>query len=152
MMGLIKGVIFRAFWINANVCHPGFVSVFAKIFKFTNKGSFVDAFSLLPRKPIKSSFEFRVTFSNAFRGFWLRTILFWGKLVSKSRPKLLMRPLARGHPWMGVDGNYLTWAMPFSTLKNKLSAVKCCETSLPAVISKISAKYGEGQINSNSDF
>lgn len=52
---------------------------------------------------------------------------------------------------MEVDGNYLPRGMPFSTLKHKLSAVKCCETSLAAVISKISAKYGEDQVRSNTD-
>lgn len=52
---------------------------------------------------------------------------------------------------MGVGGNYLTWGLPFSTLEHKLSAVKCCETSLAAVISEISVECGEDQVNSNSD-
>lgn len=42
-MALIKRVLFRAFWINANVCYPDFVSIFAKFLTFTTKGSFVDA-------------------------------------------------------------------------------------------------------------
>lgn len=53
---------------------------------------------------------------------------------------------------MGVGGNYLTRDMPFSTLKHKLSAVKPYESSLAAVIFKISAKGGEDQVDSNSDF
>ena len=152
MVPLIKGVVCRACWINAEVWQLDLASIFSKILKFTNKASFVDAFSLLSRKPNKGSFQFRVTFASAFRGFWLRTILFWGELVWNSPAKLLTCPCDVALPWTAVGGNYLTWGMPYSTLKHKLSTVTCCETSLAAVISKISAKYDEDQVNSNSDF
>lgn len=100
MMALVKSAVFRAFWINASVCHPDFLSFFFFLQNTAHSqiNTLVDALFLPSSKPIKSSLEFRVTSSYAFRVLLVEKGPCLREPVLNSPPDLLTRPLAKDRP------------------------------------------------------